>query len=234
MNDQKKDIKIMIVDDEMINLRIVDGMLKLENYTSILVNDPLSAVDMVAENKPDLILLDVDMPRKDGFTICKELKQDPETKNIPILFLSGRSSSEYIIEGLKIGGVDYITKPFHAPELLARVNTHLKLKDATEKLIVMENIKALHAAMVSQNHNLNQLTTSILGQTEIINIILNKEIELNKEKIHSCLGSIEKAALDMNNIIQKFKNIQKIEYTKYSKNTDMLDLNRSSIPEEEL
>ena len=232
-NISKKDIVIMVVDDESINLQIVDGMIKLENYRSILINDPLEVQSKAESEQPDIILLDVNMPIKDGFSVCKELKSDPETKNIPVLFLSGRSTTDYIIEGLKIGGVDYIAKPFNAPELLARVNTHLKLKFSTDKLIEMENLKALHAAMVSQNHNLNQLTTSILGQVEICRIVLGKHDEDSTNDLIGCLDSMEKAALDMNKIIQKFKNIQTIEYKKYSEHTNMLDLDKSSIPEEE-
>ena len=230
---ENKDIAVMVVDDQSINLQIVDGMLKLENYKSILLTNPLEVMEIVEQKKPDIILLDVDMPVKDGFEICKELKSDPETKNIPVLFLSGRSTTEDIIKGLNLGGVDYITKPFNAPELLARVNTHLQLKFTTEKLIEMENIKALHAAMVTQNHNLNQLTTSVLGQIEIGRIIVEKYGEDCGNDLQDCFNSMEKAAIEMNKIIQKFKNIQTIEYKKYSNHTEMLDLDKSSTPEEE-
>ncbi|MCK4981070.1 MAG: response regulator [Candidatus Delongbacteria bacterium] len=230
---ENENIIIMVVDDEPINLQIVDGMLKLESYKTILVTDPLKVLSIAESKEPDIILLDVGMPVEDGFSVCKKLKDNPNTKNIPVLFLSGRSTTDYIIEGLKIGGVDYITKPFNAPELLARVNTHLQLKFTTNKLIEMEKLKALHAAMVSQNHNLNQLTASVLGQIEICRILLEKKDKNSITDLKHCFDSMEKAVLDMNNIIQKFKNIQTIEYTKYSKHTDMLDLDKSSIPEEE-
>ena len=232
-NIEKKDITIMVVDDETINLQIVDGMIKLENYKSILITDSSEVLSKAESEQPDIILLDVDMPVKDGFVVCKELKSNPETKNIPVLFLSGRATTDSIIEGLNIGGVDYITKPFNAPELLARVNTHLQLKFTTDKLIEMENLKALHAAMVTQNHNLNQLTTSVLGQIEIGRILIGKYGEDCGNDLKDCFNSMEKASIEMNKIIQKFKNIQTIEYKKYSNHTEMLDLDRSSIPEEE-
>ncbi|MDA3884742.1 MAG: response regulator [Candidatus Delongbacteria bacterium] len=230
---EKKDITIMVVDDEAINLQIIDGMIKLENYNTILISDSSEVLSMAETNKPDIILLDVDMPGKDGFVVCKELKTNLETKNIPILFLSGRSTTESILEGLKIGGVDYITKPFNAPELLARVNTHLKLKFTTDKLIEMENLKALHAAMVTQNHILNQLTTSVLGQIEIGRILISKQNEDCGNDLKDCFDSMEKASIEMNSIIQKFKNIQTIEYIKYSNHTNMLDLDKSSFPEKD-
>ena len=232
-NLNEKKYTIMVVDDEPINLQIVDGMLKLENYNSILVNDPLSVQNLAESKNPDIILLDVSMPNKDGFSVCKELKENLYTKKIPVLFLSGRTTTDSIIKGLKNGGVDYITKPFNAPELLARVNTHLQLKSATDKLIEMENLKALHAAMVTQNHNLNQLTTSILGQIEIGRLLFDKYDKELDNKLKSCFSSIEKAAVEINNIIQKFKDIQTIEYTKYSEKTNMLDLDKSSFISEE-
>ncbi|MBN2858577.1 MAG: response regulator, partial [Candidatus Delongbacteria bacterium] len=149
---------IMVIDDEMINLRIVDSMLKTENFKTLLIQNPLNALETAVTNIPDIILLDISMPGKDGFTVCRELKKNPVTSKIPILFLTGQHGSEFVIKGLEAGAQDYITKPFNAPELIARVETHIKLKLMFEQLIEAGQIKALHAAMVSQNHNLNQLT----------------------------------------------------------------------------
>ncbi len=227
---EKEKIVIMIVDDEPINLKIVDSMLKMENYNTLLINDPAAACDSAVKNQPDVILLDVSMPGISGFEVCKQLKSNVMTSKIPVLFLSGQNSSEFVIRGLETGGQDYITKPFNAPELLARVKTHIEMKIMFEKLIEAEQIKALHAALVSQNHTLNQLTTSILGQAEILEMIMNKSPECKK-----CLDgvkAIEKAALGMDKIIRKFSNISKIRFTKYSAKTDMLDLNDSFVDED--
>lgn len=220
---------IMIVDDEMINLRIVDSMLKTENFKTILIQNPANALETAVVNLPDIILLDISMPGKDGFSVCRELKNNPATAKIPVLFLSGQHGSEFIVKGLEAGAQDYITKPFNAPELIARVETHIKLKIMFEQLIEAEQIKALHAAMVSQNHNLNQLTTSILGQVEILDMLMERENISGK--FSDSVRAIEKAALDMDDIIKKFTKISRMKFEKYSEKTEMLDLDGSSAEE---
>ncbi|HQO08960.1 MAG TPA: response regulator [Clostridiales bacterium] len=231
LNIDNSKILIIIVDDEMINLRIIESMLKLENYKTILIQDPLQVMEKTKSEKPDAILLDITMPGKSGYEICRELKADPETQKIPVIMLSGLNTSESVIKGLESGAQDYIVKPFNAPELLARVKTHIQLKITVEQLIEMEQLKALHAAMVSQNHTLNQLTTSILGQIDIIRLLEDKK-EINTDKYRTAVGAIEKAAIEMDDKIRKFSNLSKIRFTKYSGNTEMLDINSSNIEEE--
>jgi DNA-binding response OmpR family regulator len=220
---------IMVIDDEIINLKIVDSMLKYEGYRTLLLDDPFKAVDTASVNQPDVILLDVSMPGLTGFEVCAELKRDPATKSLPVLFLSGQNTSEFVIKGLELGASDYITKPFNEPELLARVETQIKMKIMVERLIEGEQMKALHAAMVSQNHELNQLTTSILGQVEILEMVVSKSPECSK--CMDGIKAVEKAALEMDEKIKKFTNISKIKFTKYSEKTDMLDLDGSSFEE---
>ena len=84
---------------------------------------------------PDLILLDVSMPEMDGFEVCRVLKNMPELSNIPVLFITARTDTEDVVRGFNVGGVDYITKPFNSTELLARVHTHLELKNARDALL---------------------------------------------------------------------------------------------------
>jgi len=221
----KSKVLIMIVDDEPLNLRIIDSMLTMDNYKTLMLKDPVEAEETAVKNQPDLILLDVSMPGISGFEICKKLKTNSMTSKIPVVFLSGQNSSDFVIKGLEAGAQDYITKPFSAPELLARVRTQIELKIMVERMIEAEQIKVLHAAMVSQNHTLNQLTTSILGQAEILEILIKKEnVSI---KFSESVAEIEKAALEIDKIIKKFTNLSKIKYEKYSEKTDMLDLGES-------
>jgi len=83
---------------------------------------------LLKKNKFDLILLDIMMPEMDGFEVCNRIKADEELKNVPIIFLTAKSSSEDIVKGFKSGGVDYITKPFKKEELIVRVQNHVELK----------------------------------------------------------------------------------------------------------
>ena len=90
---------------------------------------------------PDLILLDLMMPEMDGLEVCRRLKADPPTQQIPIIFLTASNEMEHLVKGFEAGAVDYVTKPFNAPELLARVRTHLELKHARERLREMNDEK---------------------------------------------------------------------------------------------
>jgi len=128
------EIHILVVDDNKENLRVVGNFLKEKGYKIAFSLDGESALQLTGSNRFDLILLDVMMPEMDGFEVCRKLKEDLATKDIPIIFLTAKSSIPDIVTGFKAGGVDYITKPFNKEELLARVQTHLELKLMREYL----------------------------------------------------------------------------------------------------
>ena len=126
---------ILIIDDNPSNIDFLLGL--LTEYDISTAVDGERALDQIAQEIPDLILLDVSMPGMDGYEVCSIIKSDPKTKNIPILFLSANTDAESIVKGFDVGGVDYITKPYRPREVLARVETHLKLKllrDELEKM----------------------------------------------------------------------------------------------------
>jgi DNA-binding response OmpR family regulator len=129
---------ILVVDDNKENLKVLNDFLKDMNYRIALALDGASALQIVGENKIDLILLDIMMPGMDGFEVCKILKESPKTKDIPVIFLTARTETGDIVNGFRIGGVDYITKPFNKEELYARVNSHMQLKLIRDNLIYCE------------------------------------------------------------------------------------------------
>ncbi|MBN2693865.1 response regulator [bacterium] len=122
--------KILIVDDIEVNLLILTKILQKDGYNIITTNNGQDAIKLVVEENPDLILLDIMMPGLDGFTTCRTIKTFPQAKDIPIIFISGKRDTDDIVEGFQAGGVDYIQKPFYPKELLARVATHLTLRNA--------------------------------------------------------------------------------------------------------
>ena len=125
---------ILVVDDTPENLTMMSFLLK-ELYKVKVANHGQKALRIaVSEPQPDLILLDIMMPEMDGYEICRQLRQDPQTRNIPIIFLTAKSSVEDEEFGLGLGAVDYITKPISPPVVLARVKTHLSLKASADFL----------------------------------------------------------------------------------------------------
>ncbi len=124
---------ILIVDDTKANIQILMKFLN-EKYDLIASRDGQTAIDIAIEDKPDLILLDIMMPDMDGFETCKILKENSDTKNIPIIFITSKSDEDSIEHAFEIGGSDYITKPFKPRELLARINRELELVRLQDEL----------------------------------------------------------------------------------------------------
>ena len=120
MNKQKN---IVIVDDEIDILEILKINIERNNYKAHCFQDGESAISHILKNIPDLIILDLMLPGIDGFDICRLLKNKDLTRNIPILILSAKGEESDIIKGLELGADDYVTKPFSAKVLSARVNT---------------------------------------------------------------------------------------------------------------
>ena len=118
---------ILIVDDVEDNLEILEDLLTFAGHNVQTVRRGEDALKRVQESHPDLILLDILMPGMDGFEVCTLLKADEKTKDIPVIFVSSMEDIEYKVKGFKVGGVDYINKPFHHAEILVRVNTHITM-----------------------------------------------------------------------------------------------------------
>jgi len=132
MNDPKN--KILIVDDVSLNIHMVKDILTENGYDIHAANHGRKALEKVKSEDYDLILLDVRMPDIDGFEICTQLRSNPKTKDVPIIFLTGEDEAESIIKGFDAGAIDYVTKPFYGTELLARVRTHLELSQSRKAL----------------------------------------------------------------------------------------------------
>ena len=126
--------KILIVDDVPANIKILRELL-VGDFELFLATNGEMAVEVAESKLPDLILMDVMMPVMDGITACGILRTKPETAAIPVIFITAKNEVEDMVKGFEVGGVDYVTKPFHPAELNARVRTHLELKASREQLL---------------------------------------------------------------------------------------------------
>jgi len=134
---------ILIIDDNPDNLRIAVDLLTAYSFDIRTARDGRSGLRRARNGEPDLILLDVQMPGIDGYETCQQLKADPDLADIPVIFMTARSDVQDKVRAFQVGGIDYVTKPFEAQELLARVRTQLKLR-------------ALQAAMSARNERLEE------------------------------------------------------------------------------
>lgn len=131
---QPEDCLVLIVDDISQNIQLVMEILDAQGYSTTFARNGKQALERIEMAKPDLILLDLMMPGMNGLDVCAILKANPDYGNIPIIFLTASEEGENLIEAFEKGAVDYITKPFKTPELLARVKTHLTLKRTQDAL----------------------------------------------------------------------------------------------------
>lgn len=151
--------KLLLVDDAAINVRMLEGILQAEGFQTVAAADGATALLLAKSECPDLILLDVIMPGESGFETCSHLKSDPETSGIPIIFLSALDDVKSKVHGLKIGGVDYISKPVNGEEVLARVRVHLRIKETNRALVReqrarLENLREAQQAILVRPEDL--------------------------------------------------------------------------------
>ncbi len=164
---------ILIVDDDLPSLRLLSDLLAEQGYDVRSARDGQTAFMLVSADPPDLILLDIEMPETNGFQICEQLKSSPESRDIPILFISARDDVLAKVKGFEVGGVDYINKPYQDLEILARIKTHLTISRLQASLV--ERIDQLSAL-----HNIAQAITK---QNE-----LNKALEVTCKTITNLFG----------------------------------------------
>lgn len=162
---------ILIVDDNPQNLKILGNVLK-ENtdYTLAFAMNGEEALEYISKNRPDMILLDVMMPGIDGFEVCENLKKDPETEDIPVIFITAKSEPEDIVRGFRAGGVDYVTKPFSEAELLMRIRTHIELKKSRD-LLELKNRELTEAYEKIELLALTDTLTGIPNRRNITNLM---------------------------------------------------------------
>ena len=214
----QKSFNILIADDQPDNLTLLARYLGNEGYSYIMAKDGLETLEKARNELPDLILLDVNMPHKDGFTVLKEIREDPAIQHIPVIILTAtRFSPTEIQSGLNMGADDYVTKPFDRRELLARIRTRLRVKEAED--VIRRRNRELNLLPeigkdLSARLNINELTDIVLRRTvETLGamlghiIIFNSKAPLHKEyRVSSSTSSTPEMQLPaLNDMLRMIK-----------------------------
>lgn len=152
---------ILAVDDKPLNLRLLREMLEDEDFGVVEASDGVQALERARDEtqRPDIILLDINMPNMDGIEVCRQLKTDASTQNIPIIFVSGVAELDDKIQAFNEGAVDYVTKPFQVEEVIARVTTHLTLRNLQKVLEQqIEELQRTQVELETSNRELARLS----------------------------------------------------------------------------
>ncbi len=180
-----QDYNILVVDDTPVNLEVIIDFLENYGFGIRMARSGQSALKRVEYDRPDIILLDVLMPDMDGFETCRRLKAQPTTQDIPVIFMTSLSSSEDKVKGFEVGAVDYVTKPLHQEEVLARIKTHLRLRDLTlsleeknQQLAISNQVEKtrLFEAVNQQRSQLRALTSKLTQVQEAERTQLAQEL----------------------------------------------------------
>lgn len=182
---------ILVVDDQPINVQLLKRKLEREGIRVTAAYNGLEALEQVKKTKPDLILLDVMMPDMDGIEVCQRLQANEDTRGIPVIFITARTTKESKLEGLGVGAVDYITKPIDLDETLARVQTQLRFVTINRQLVDLtrrleESRKAATIGAVTQGiaHNLNNLLGVVIGYLDLVKAYYDKPEQVKKNAQH--------------------------------------------------
>jgi len=217
--------KILIVDDNSKNVQLLANLLSSSDYSIEYALNGRSAVQWVEKERFDAVLLDIMMPEMDGFETCMQIKMMPENVNLPIIFLTARDDVDSINKAFKIGGVDYITKPFNQDELLARLATHVELKHNRERLLdtakwleqeVDQKTSQLQATNAQLEQAYNELKLLDQAQNEFLKCI-SHEIRTPLNGISGSLSLLKNFTEneDVNEVVSLLeRSVEKLE--KYS------------------
>jgi two-component system sensor histidine kinase/response regulator len=201
---------ILVADDTPANLRLLFQMLTEQGYKVRPVPDGQWALRAARSTPPDLILLDIRMPKMDGYQVCEQLKADEQTRDIPVLFLSALGEKEDKVKAFSVGGLDYITKPFQVEEVLARVRTHLalralqnELETANERLVrsnaeLRARNEELDAFVHTVAHDLKSPLAIVAGYAEVLALTYE---EMEPEEIEQILGTTTQMARKLARIV---------------------------------
>lgn len=218
--------KILVVDDDPnIALLIKMTLSKNPKYNIDMAYSGEQALDKIAEDKPDLILLDIMMPGIDGFEACRRIKANDETKFIPVIMITAKREMGDKLHGMDVGANDYITKPFNPEELQARVAAHLRIKSLEKELSEKKELEAVLKMSVTLQHEINNPLTGVIGNAEL----LRDWKEMTEDEVSRAVADILALSMRIKDIVKKMSRLSKVVSTQYMPGSEMIDIESSTV-----
>jgi DNA-binding response OmpR family regulator len=191
-----------------------------ERYRLVISGDGPEGIAAALDAPPDLILLDIYLPGMDGYVVCRALKGDARTREVPIIFITSLGSDEEKVRGFEAGADDYIVKPFYAGELLARVGLHLASRRERRLALEVERLKLLREMAVALSHEINNPLTAILGRLHLAERALTESDGAVREQLTEVRAELEK----IRQIVARLASASRDVRTGYLLGEEMIDL----------
>ena len=214
--------KILIVDDNPKNLQVLGNLLEKNQYNVEYALSGKEALEWVKSEQFDLILLDIMMPGMDGYEVCETIRKDDQYKDIPIIFLTAKTDKESIVKGFELNAQDYVSKPFDTAELLARINTHLELKNSRDKLKdvnqwLEQKVDEKTQALQESNKKLEEALTELQNLDKMKSYFLNMTSTEIRTPLTGIIGTLhvlknQEASFALKNLIDLLeKSVSRLE-----------------------
>jgi DNA-binding response OmpR family regulator len=211
--------KILIIDDSRISQALVAEIFD-DTYVLEFRSDGPTGLAAARELSPDLILLDIHMPEMDGFEVCRALKSDERTREIPVIFITSLDSESEKVKGFAAGAEDYVVKPFHMEELEARVRAHLASRRAKVQALELERLTVFKEMAVAISHEINNPLTSIYAFLHV----LQRDLADSSETVRNSLEGIREEVKRIQQITGRLAQASKAAKVNYSRDITMIDL----------
>jgi len=216
--------KVMIVDDDPnIGLLVEMTLRKKGNFEIVNCSSGEMALEEIAKDKPDIVLLDIMMPGMDGYEVCKAIKSSPDTKFISVIILSARREMGDKVKGMDLGADDYIVKPFDPDELLSRVRARLRIQELEKELIDKKQLETVLSMAVTLQHEINNPLAGIMGNGEI----LKDWKSLSPNEVDECVAAIAGQTIRIRDLVQRLSSVTQVVESTYLGTTRMIDIARS-------
>ncbi|MDY6790152.1 MAG: response regulator [Thermodesulfobacteriota bacterium] len=215
---------LLVVDDSPLSSMVVSLILKKHSdYYTVSVWDGPACIKKAKEIKPDLILLDIQMPGMNGIEVCKVLRNDEQTSEIPVIFVTSSTDNETLKEAFEAGGNDYVRKPVNKTELLARIKSVLLHKKMEKKFMEEEKFNGVLEMAGGICHELNQPMQVVSGYSELLLMDMGKE-----NSAYPYIKMIKEQTDKMGSITRKLMRITKYETQDYIEGSRIVDIDKAS------
>lgn len=211
--------KLLIVEDSQLAQTLLSNIL-LDDYELVFESDGLSGLTAAQTIHPDLIILDIQMPGMNGYEVCRTLKGDDKTSEIPIIFITSLDSEHERARGFEVGANDYVVKPFYKQELIARVRAHLSFRKAKAQALSLERLNLFQEMAVAISHEINNPLMSIFAFLHY----LQDELTEPTPAVKTALDGIITESMRIRQITGKLAIAKKADRVSYNRDIDMIDL----------